>query len=347
MRIAITGASGNVGTALLLKLGQSGAHELVGISRRRPPNVAPYQWADWMCTDVGAPLAEDRLADAFSGADAVVHLAWQIQPSRDREQMRRSNQNGTANVAAAARRAGVAHLVHQSSVGAYSPGPDELVDETWPTGGIASSSYSVDKAAAERIVSTVESDVLVTRVRPALIFQDAAASEVTRYFLGPLVPSFVLRRGVLRFAPLPNELAFQVVHADDVATAIDLILTKRAGGAFNVAAEPVIDRTAFRSVFGGVGPPLPPAVLRAAAALTWHARLQPTEPGWIDLARQAPRLSSARLAGLGWRPTRSADDVLGRFVDAMGRGAGRPGPLLARRHDDRRPGPAGSAQPTS
>jgi nucleoside-diphosphate-sugar epimerase len=276
----------------------------------------------------------------------VVHLAWLIQPSRDREVMRRTNIDGTAAVVQAAVDAGVRHLVHQSSIGAYSPGHGRIVDESWPTDGVATSTYSVDKAEAERIVSSAEQACAVTRVRPALIMQDAAASEIIRYFLGPLIPHAVLRRSVVRFAPLPDALAFQVVHADDVAAAIDLLLTTRADGAFNVAAAPTIDRTAFRSVFGGVGPALPPAVIRAAATLTWHARLQPTEPGWIDLAAQVPQLDSGRLAALGWQPAHAATEVLGRFVDALSRGAGRPGPLLrprSRGDRARRPGPAGQA----
>jgi hypothetical protein len=92
-----------------------------------------------------------------------------------------------------------------------------------------------------------------------------------------------------------------------------------------------------------VGPALPPSVLRAAASLTWHARLQPTEPGWIDLAAQVPRLDSGRLASLGWRPAHPATEVLGRFIDALTRGAGRPGPLLRPRtrvDRARRRGPA-------
>jgi nucleoside-diphosphate-sugar epimerase len=343
MRIVITGASGNVGTALLLRLGASGTHQLVGISRRPPPHAPPYSWAHWECLDIGEDDAPARLRTTFANADAVVHLAWLIQPSHERELMRRTNVRGTAAVVDAALDVGVRHLVHQSSIGAYSPGPGKTVDESWPTDGVATSTYSVDKAAAERIVSTAERACVVTRVRPALIMQDAAASEITRYFLGPLVPHALLRPSVIRFAPLPDALAFQLVHADDVAAAIELLLTTGAGGAFNVAASPIIDRAVFRSVFGGVGPALPPSVLRATANLTWHARLQPTEPGWIDLAAQVPKLDSGRLAGLGWRPAHPATDVLGRFIDALARGAGRPGPLLRpRQRADRvrRRGPA-------
>ena len=341
MRIAITGASGNVGTALLLALGGNGEHEFVGISRRQPPAAPPYEWAQWHRIDIGAEGARQQLADAFRGVDAVVHLAWLIQPSREREVMRRTNQNGTAAVVDAVRDAGVGHLVHQSSIGTYAPGPGRTVDESWPTTGVPSCSYSVDKAEAERIVDRLEGgDTVVTRTRPGLIFQEPAASEIARYFLGPLVPSRLLGPAVMRFVPLSDRLAFQAVHADDVAAAITLLLERRAGGAFNIAADPVIDRAAFRDLFGGVGPPAPPELLRTLAALTWHARLQPTEPGWVDLAAQVPIMDSGRITALGWRPSRTATETFAAFVRALGRGAGRPGPLLRRRRHPR-PGPAG------
>lgn len=328
MRIAITGASGNVGTALLRRLAADPGNELVGIARRRPPPVAPYSSAQWRCLDISAADAPAKLVEAFTGADVVVHLAWLIQPSYDRELLRRTNQGGTAAVVAAVRSAGVPHLVHQSSVGAYAPGPGRTVDETWSTAGVPTSMYSVDKAAAERLVDAVESDTLVTRTRPALVFQDDAASEVGRYFVGPLVPRFLLRPAVLRFAPLPATMAFQVVHADDLAGAIALLIERRAGGAFNVAAAPVIDRPVWRATFGGVGPEVSPKLIRAVADAAWRARLQPTEPGWIDLAAQSPVMDTSRLEALGWRAARDAADVLKNFVAAIRTYRGHSGPLL-------------------
>jgi nucleoside-diphosphate-sugar epimerase len=59
-------------------------------------------------------------------------------------------------------------------------------------------------------------------------------------------------------------------------------------------------------------------------------RLQLTEPGWLDMAANVPRLDTTRLRSLGWSPTRDSREVLGRFVDAISRSAGRPGPLLHR-----------------
>ena len=82
MRIVVTGLSGNLGTALLRRLGAEGGHDITGISRR-PPQGEPYQLARWVALDLAQEGAEQRLREVFAGADAVVHLAWGFQPSHD------------------------------------------------------------------------------------------------------------------------------------------------------------------------------------------------------------------------------------------------------------------------
>ncbi|HEX4392246.1 MAG TPA: NAD-dependent epimerase/dehydratase family protein [Mycobacterium sp.] len=326
-RVVVTGASGNVGTALLRRL--TAEVDVLGISRRQPPHVDPYSSAEWVTIDISASDARDRLATAMAGADAVVHLAWQIQPGRDREQLRRTNQGGTAAVFDAAERADVPQVVHMSSVGAYSAAPPHtFVEESWATAGIATSSYSVDKAAAERIAGTASIDT-VTIVRPGLILQPDAASEIARYFIGPLIPVSALHRRLLRFVPWPSDLATQFVHADDVAAAISTILDRRPAGAFNLAAEPLIDRQHVRELFGGVLPGLPRRVLRELVDLSWRAHLQPTDAGWIDLAFDSPLLRTDRArTELDWSPVHSTADTLMSFVDALHHRRGGTRPLL-------------------
>lgn len=324
MRVAITGATGNVGTALLRRLA---GHDLVGVSRRRPPDDEPYSRMRWVEADVADPLALPGLLDAFSGVDAVVHCAWLIQPSRDRETMRRANQDGTAAVLAAASLADVPHLVHMSSLGAYAPGHGRTVDESWPVTGVRSSPYSVDKSTVEQMLTPYESTMTITRMRPSLILQEDAASEIHRYFLGR-IPIGFLQPGAMKVAPWPSSLATQFVHADDVASAVELALEQRVDGALNVAADPVIDRAKFAELFGGVGPAVPPRLLRAVATTTWHAHLQPTDPGWLDLAIESPLLDTSRLRGLGWQPQHDGGQALVSFVQAMFADAGAQGPLL-------------------
>jgi UDP-glucose 4-epimerase len=355
MRIVITGATGNVGTALLKVLTEDPAesHQLVGISRRPGPVEPPYEAVEWVGADLATPAATEVLATAFAGADAVVHLAWLIQPSYDRELLRRTNQDGTARVIEAVQRAEVPHLVHFSSVGVYSPARDaQPVSEDYPHGGVPGSRYSVDKAAAEALLDRFEdslaeagdSSITVTRMRPGVILQAAAASEIARYFLPKPVPLRLLRQSLLRLVPLPAAFHLQFVHAEDVARAVRLVLCHRAGGAFNVATEPVVDRDSWSTMFGGVAPAVPVPVLRSLVHASWAVHLQPVDPGWIDLAANVPVLSTGRIRELGWQPRRSAEQVLRELVEAIREGRGTGSPVLTPRAGLRRSlGPGRSA----
>ncbi|MBT0769626.1 NAD-dependent epimerase/dehydratase family protein [Kineosporia sp. J2-2] len=316
MRIVVTGASGNLGSALLRRLRTLG-HEVVGVSRRRPAGDPP--WAE---LDLSDPACRERLSETFTGADAVVHLAWKLLPAHDEARLRLTNVIGADHVLTAAAAAQVPHLLVVSSVGAYSPGPkDRTVEEDWPTDGVGASVYARHKAAVERLLDRFEVDhpqTVLTRVRPGLVFQAAAAGEIARLFLGPLVPTGLIGRVRPPVVPLPAELVFQAVHADDVAGAISTLLNARAGGAFNVAADPPLHPSDLaRSLGGRRTARLPLGVLRALAAATWRLRLQPTEPGWIDLAASVPLMSTRRLRELGWEPEHSSLDALGELLASM------------------------------
>ncbi|MFI9535893.1 NAD-dependent epimerase/dehydratase family protein [Nocardia fusca] len=120
MKIVVTGASGNVGTALLRS--PRNGPELIGIARRRPPRGRePYDRARWIECDIGDPAAASLLPRVFAGADVVVHLAWAVHPQRTDPPLTRTNVAGTANVLRAVTEAGVRQVVCASSVAAYTP----------------------------------------------------------------------------------------------------------------------------------------------------------------------------------------------------------------------------------
>jgi UDP-glucose 4-epimerase len=338
LKVAVTGASGNVGTALLRRLTApgSGVAEVRGLARRQPPDVAPYAGVRWHLTDLGEVTSEDVLPEFLDGVDAVVHLAWALQPGRRPEQLRRVNVEGSRRVARAAAAAGVAHVVHMSSIGAYAPGAvGQRVTEDWPTTGVPSSQYSRDKAEAERTVREVmgrHPGTTLTVVRPTLVLQPEAGSEIGRYFLGPLLfeaarrlPGPVARRLPL---PLPS-LAVSFVHADDVADALERMLDRRVPGPFNLAAEPLMNADTLARALGTVRVPVPAFVLRTAVSAAFTAHVIPTEPGWLDMGIGLPALNTERARKLlDWTPVHPGDEVLAEFVAALGRGEGGPGPLL-------------------
>ncbi|WDF33025.1 NAD-dependent epimerase/dehydratase family protein [Arthrobacter agilis] len=348
MRIAVIGATGNVGTALLTRLqraardresvqragydtsGDTAGITITGIARSLPDtSVAPYDGVDWHAIDIGTDEGRESLSTVLTGVDAVVHLAWAIQPNRDEDFMHRTNVDGTAKVLAAAGSAGVRQVVCASSVGAYSPSDKTTrKDESWPTGGIDSSHYSRHKAEQERLLDSFEHEypeIPVARLRPGLIFQSQAGSEIGRYFLGPLVPKVVLGGLPLPLLPVPKEFVFQAVHAADVADAYWRVVARRASGAFNIAAEPELTPERVADLLGArrlIG--LPVRVLRWIVGASWGLGLQRTDPGWIDMASQCPVMDTSRARSvLGWSAEHSSREAMAEVLAGLRAGRGR------------------------
>src|SRR3954447_1183320 len=272
MKVVVTGATGNVGTSTIRSLSAAPeVDEIVGLARREatwdPPKTS------WLEANI---LTAD-LEQIFSGADAVIHLAWAIQPSRDAVTLERINVEGSRRVFDAVAAAGVPKLVYASSVGAYSRGPkDREVDESWPTGGTSSSFYSRHKVAVERELDRFEADnpgTRVVRLRPALIFKDEAATEIRRLFVGPFLPNFLLRLRFLPALPRVDRLRFQAVHSEDVGRAYLQAVSKEVDGAFNIAAEPPLSPEEMAERIGVRSFPVSARVVRRVADLSWRMRL--------------------------------------------------------------------------
>jgi nucleoside-diphosphate-sugar epimerase len=329
MKVAIVGATGNAGTALVRKLqADQRVREIIGIARRRP-DVTPER-VTWRTADI----VKDDLVPVLEGANVVVHLAWLIQPSRDERTTHAVNVEGSRRVFEAAALAGAGTIVYASSVGAYSPGPkDRRVDESWPTDGIPTSFYSRHKAEVERILDRFEAEhehLRIVRLRPGLIFQREAASEIRRYFAGPFLPGRLIQPRLIPFIPAIERLRIQAVHADDVADAYARAIAERdVRGAFNVAAEPVLDPQTLGEILGARPVGMPASVVRAATDLAWRLRLQPTPPGWLDLALGVPLMDTTRArTELGWEPQHDAGQALAELLDGLRRGAGGDTPPL-------------------
>ncbi len=131
MKVAITGASGLIGSALAESLISDG-HEVLRLVRR-PPN-APDE-AQWHPTEGSVDI------DALAGVDAVAHYAgagvgdrrWTASYKR---QIRDSRVLGTQTLARALTRLDPAPrvFVSGSAIGVYGDTGDEPVDESSPAG---------------------------------------------------------------------------------------------------------------------------------------------------------------------------------------------------------------------
>jgi UDP-glucose 4-epimerase len=301
---------------------------VLGVARRIPERSFPK--TEWREADV----ARSPLRPLFQDADAVVHLAWLIQPGRDKQWLHEVNVEGSARVFRAAAAARVPTLVYASSIGAYAPGPkDRGVDESWPTTGIGSSFYARHKAEVERLLDRFEDehpDTRVVRLRPGLIFKREAASGIRRLFAGPLLPNFLVQRRLIPVVPAHERLVFQALHSYDAGEAYRLaIVNQEARGAFNIAADPVLDPDELARTLGARTVRVPGALLRGGAALTYKLRLQPSEPGWVDMASAVPVMDTTRARSeLGWEPKWSSSEALVDLLEGLREGAGLDTPPL-------------------
>lgn len=126
MKIAITGASGYIGSVLIPLL-RSRNHTLRLLSRKSPgastdPDITFVH---------GHLLDETAIRQLVAGADAVIHLAAMISvDDRPNETLVHTNTEGTRLLAATARAAGVKRFIHLSSVTAFQQAPyNEPMDE--------------------------------------------------------------------------------------------------------------------------------------------------------------------------------------------------------------------------
>lgn len=193
MRVLVTGASGFVGGHVCRRLLAEG-WQVTGLSRTGgdlPAGVAAAR---------GDVATGEGLASAMAGVDAVVHLVGIIR-EQGAATFQRVHVDGTRNVLAAAREAGVRRYVHMSALGA------ELG---------SSSGYHRSKAQAEELVRA--SDLTWTIMRPSLILGvgDGFFSGTLRQLvvLPPVVP--VVGDGSFPFRP---------IWIGDVATAFARALT--------------------------------------------------------------------------------------------------------------------------
>ncbi|MBY4210334.1 NAD-dependent epimerase/dehydratase family protein [Rhodococcus fascians] len=326
MRTVVIGATGNVGTALLRRLSQDRPGDSILAIARRPPSLNPYaEQVDWVPLDLTGEQASYELRALCRGADAVVHLAIAFQPMRDREYLRAVNVDTVRTVATACAEAHVPHLVHLSSGGVYASGSyGAEVDETWPRTGVPSSTYSMDKAAAETLLDEFEAEhpeIAVARIRPGLIGQYEFGSAVLRYGLPDVVPSDVVDR--LPILPIDRSFAVPAVHSDDVADALLRVLERRASGPYNLGAPTPVRAVDVAAALGARIVPVHRRLLSAAARIGFETHLSAVHHGWVDLAFATPMLNTDRASrDLDWSPKvdgpQVAEDVIAGMRDSAG-----------------------------
>ncbi|WP_280423207.1 NAD-dependent epimerase/dehydratase family protein [Nocardia carnea] len=136
MKVFVTGATGALGSRTVPALIGAG-HTVTGLART--PEKAAALRAQGAEPVTVSLFDRDRLAEAFTGHDAVANLATALPPSskfldsRAWAENARIRTEGSAAVAAAAGAAGVDRLIQESVCMIYRDRADRWIDEQWLT----------------------------------------------------------------------------------------------------------------------------------------------------------------------------------------------------------------------
>jgi nucleoside-diphosphate-sugar epimerase len=287
-RIAITGSSGLCGRALVRAIrGRFPEAKTLGFDLNPPSSDPPDEFVQGSIVDADLNSILRRFA-----ADTVVHLAYMVEPSRDRARMREVNITGTERILAAVVAAGVPRVVVSSSATVYGPWPEHAVPctEEVPLRPPPRFTYAAHKGEVEAMLTTFAAarpEIAVAWTRPAIVCGRGEKNFLSDIFL--TVPFMVLPGG--RDTPL------QFVHADDLADAMLAILAAVGRGPFNVSPSDALTQRDLAAMMGIAAVPMPTWLVSAAAGIWWTLRLPwvQTPPGLTDYLSHPWLIDSSRL----------------------------------------------------
>ncbi|KUH80823.1 MULTISPECIES: NAD-dependent epimerase/dehydratase family protein [unclassified Mycobacterium] len=323
LTVAVTGPTGEIGKSAVEALeGVAEVDEIVGMARR-PFDPADNGWSKTTYQQ-GDILDRDAVDSLVARADVVVHLAFIIMGSR--EESARVNLQGTRNVfeatVAAAR---PRRLVYTSSVAAYGYHSDNPVPitESVPPRGSPEHYYSQQKAACEATLAEVTdgTPLEVYVLRPCIVAGPKAPALADAMPWNKLPgPVKGITRGLpLLKPPVPDPgIPLQLVHHDDVATAIALAATTSAPpGAYNIAGDGLVSMSDVTGKLGARPVRVPKVSATVASEIIARLPFVPSMLEWLHVGRTSVVMDTTKAkTQLGWQPKHTAAETLSQLADS-------------------------------
>jgi UDP-glucose 4-epimerase len=324
MRVVVTGAAGYVGSILVEALhAVDRVDKIVGVDLKpRPDRLAGVAKLGWIQADVSS---DDWQAAAHEqGADAVVHLAFQIRQRYGREEQtqRRWNIEGARKVFAfALGEPSVRRLIHFSTVTAYGAQPSNSLAKRMRESELLNEYdylYGSHKREVEGLLE--EAYAASDRGSHVVVLRCASISgPYGRFALGRFGIVSTLT-GLMPFLPCGrSDFGRQYLHEDDVEAIVGMLLTappKQGYEVFNASPEDYLTAGDLASLLRKRTIFVPPILLRGLFALCWHAsrgRIPTPRGAWkfVTFPIAVDGSSLTRAYGYRYRFT-SADALMAR-----------------------------------
>jgi nucleoside-diphosphate-sugar epimerase len=306
LTIAVTGASGFIATELIHRLSADDRiGRILGFDVRPSSLSADKYVFDQL--DVRNPKLEGRLG----GADALVHLAFVMDPIKDESLMHDVNVAGSNNAFACAAAAGVPRVVYTSSATVYGAHPDNDVPltEDSPLRANLDFNYPAHKLEVEYLIREFRAehpDIVFTNYRPAIV-QGPHVDNAWSHFV-----EYPVLFGVKGYDPL-----FQFVHESDVARALVFALFNDLDGDYNVAPRGWLETDETLAIIGRTRTLLGEPAAFALMERLWSIGLAEAPAGILHYVMHPWVVSPARLEEAGVECAKSNSDTLTEAVEHM------------------------------
>lgn len=277
LRVAVTGATGYIGSRLVTALAERGDVErVVAIDVKPLTGLLPPK-VHVVVQDVTRPL--DQLF-VEEGVQQVMHLAFVLNSSRNRNTARMVNVGGTSSVLRACALAGVQHIVYLSSTSVYGAHPDnpQAITEEQPARPVPGFAYSEDKVAAEKLLidyAKVSPKTCVTILRSSVVMGPHARNFIADALMRPRMV------GVTGADP-----PMQFFHEDDLVALLEHVLRQPKPGTFNIGSQDTVRYSEMVGMSGRKVTWLPAWLLYPLINAMWVLRLQNDSPACgVDFIR--------------------------------------------------------------
>ncbi len=326
LTVAVTGPTGEIGGAVVDALERAKeVGRILGMARRPfDPSERGWKKVSYRRGDV---LDKRKVTRLVEEADVVVHLAFMIMGSA--RASRRVNLDGSRNVFEAARTARVKRIVYASSVAAYgfhAENPRPLTEDV-PAKGTAAHYYSAQKAEVEELLADalhrtrtaayVFRPCIVAGPKAPLLIDSLPYTQISERLPGPvlsLLDGLPILRPVLPDPGVP----FQLIHHDDVATAVRAaVLGRGKPGVYNLAGPGELTVKQLAEELGWYSIPVPELAVDAVAEMVSRLGFLPAQAQWIAAFREPVIMSTAKARKeLRWRPRHDALHTLRETIRA-------------------------------
>jgi UDP-glucose 4-epimerase len=251
------------------------------------------------------------IREAMRGCDAALHMAFILDEIRDKDKTYDININGSKNIFHACLDTATPWLIQVSSMAAFGAHPDNpfpLSEEDYPRGDYRCY-YSYSKAEIEHYLyrlSQQRPELGVTILRPCVIVGRRLDNTISWVFS---------RRMALGLRG--SDPHTQFTHEDDLASAIRLVLQKRAKGIYHVTSDDTIAFSQMIKRAGMIAPAFPADLICGIADIAYRFRLSPISSHWINMFRHSMVGSNEKIKReLGWQPSYTSSELFDLVLEA-------------------------------